>query len=603
MQMQTQKKIGIVDFGGQYAHLIASRVRRLGVFTDILSNEESIEKYKEYSGLIFSGGPSSVYEENAPSISSEIFHLQIPILGICYGHQLIMKLLGGEVRSSNTAEFGPATIQIQDPTIPAVAGLAKNELVWMSHADEVTRLAPGFQEFAWSESCKYAGVYNTQSRIIGIQFHPEVTHTPNGSQILLNFINLCSVPREWNMQSFLDHKIKELQSSVPEGKKVFMLVSGGVDSTVAYTLLAKALGSNRVEGLLVDTGFMRKKEVKLIRKNLCDYGFNLNIVDASKLFYNALKNVYDPETKRKIIGQLFIDVKNEESAKIIQNPDAWILGQGTIYPDTIESGGTKHSRNIKTHHNRVDAILDLMKEGKLIEPIKELYKDEVRELGRVLGLRESILMRHPFPGPGLAVRMIVSKDDSNFSDHKKMEEIIHKYEKATYRILPIRSVGVQGDSRSYKNCALINSFTRDWETYNQISTDITNHVREVNRVIFLPFEKQLPNTFAFTPISLDKEHSDLLRDADFKVNKIIKKAGIQSEIWQMPVALLPIGKKKGKFSIVLRPVNSTEAMTASFYKMNRKILKEITKSVLELKKISYVFYDITNKPPGTIEWE
>jgi GMP synthase (glutamine-hydrolysing) len=244
-----------------------------------------------------------------------------------------------------------------------------------------------------------------------------------------------------------------------------------------------------------------------------------------------------------------------------------------------------------------------MKEGKLIEPIKELYKDEVRELGRVLGLRESILMRHPFPGPGLAVRMIVSKDDSNFSDHKKMEEIIQKYEKATYRILPIRSVGVQGDSRSYKNCALINSFTRNWETYNQISTDITNHVREVNRVIFLPFEKQLPTTFAFTPIKLDKEHSDLLRDADFKVNKIIKKSGIQSEIWQMPVALLPIGKKKGKFSIVLRPVNSTEAMTANFYRMNRKILKEITKSVLELKKISYVFYDITNKPPGTIEWE
>jgi GMP synthase (glutamine-hydrolysing) len=574
------------------------------VFSEILSNEEILEHYREFKGLIFSGGPASVYNEAAPTISQEIFELGIPILGICYGHQLIMKLLGGEVESAQFREYGDAEIYITDKTCPLVQDLKEVQKVWMSHGDEVSKLADGFLRFASSVSCKYAGVYHPEKKIYGIQFHPEVTHTPQGNKFLENFIEICGVTRNWDMKHFLDEKLKELRESIPEPKKVFMLVSGGVDSTVAYTLLSKALGKKRVVGLLVDTGFMRKKEVKIVKKNLELLGFNLNVVDASEKFYSTLKGIKDPESKRKIIGNLFLEVQSEEANKIISDHENWLLGQGTIYPDTIESGGTKLSHSIKTHHNRIDAILDLIEEGKVVEPIKELYKDEVRSLGKVLGLRESLLMRHPFPGPGLAVRMIATREDHSFFGEEKLKEVLRNYSsKISYKVLPIRSVGVQGDSRSYKHCALLNNFTRKWEKYNEVSTLITNQIKEINRVVFLPFEKKLPKKLVFSEIELNKEFSDLLRDADFKVNKILKKYEIMNEIWQMPIALLPIGKKKGRYSIVLRPVESNEAMTANFYPMKRKILKEIVKSILELKKISFVFYDITNKPPGTIEWE
>ncbi|MCX7998385.1 MAG: glutamine-hydrolyzing GMP synthase, partial [Leptospiraceae bacterium] len=469
---------------------------------------------------------------------------------------------------------------------------------------EVLELPNGFYKFAESENCTYAGVYDPVRKIYGLQFHPEVTHTENGKIFLKNFLEVAGIKHTWNMKHFLEEKIKEIRSQIPQEKKVFMLVSGGVDSTVAYVLLSKALGKKRVTGLLVDTGFMRKKEVKLVQKNLESLGFDLNVVDASEKFYSALKGVRDPELKRKIIGNLFIEVQSEYSQKIILDQENWLLGQGTIYPDTIESGGTRHSHSIKTHHNRVDAVLDLIEEGKVVEPIKELYKDEVRDLGRVLGLRESLVMRHPFPGPGLAVRMIATKEDYTFFSGEKLTQIVKDYSpNANVTVLPIRSVGVQGDSRSYKHCALLNDFTKKWSRYNEISTKITNSLREINRVVFLPFESKLPKKLFFSEIELDRDFADLLRDADFKVNKIIRKAGISEEIWQMPIALLPIGAKKGRYSIVLRPVESTEAMTANFYPMKRKILREMVEKVLEIKKISFVFYDITNKPPGTIEWE
>ncbi len=595
-------KIGIIDFGGQYAHLIASRIRRLGIYTEIISNEESIEKYKEYSGLIFSGGPSSVYSENSPGIQNDIFQLNIPILGICYGHQLIMKYLNGDVRSSVKAEFGRAEMKITQPN-EFTSSLSETEIVWMSHGDEVVSLPEGFDVFASTENCKYAGVISKEKKIIGIQFHPEVTHTENGEVFFKNFIGITKSTKSWNMDEFLNNKIIELQQTIPENKKVFMLVSGGVDSTVAYALLARALGNDRVKGLLVDTGFMRKKEVNLLKRTLKNLNINIKITDASNHFYEALKKQTDPEKKRKIIGALFLEVKNRVMEKIITDPENWILGQGTIYPDTIESGGTKHSSTIKTHHNRVDEILELMKEGKLIEPIKELYKDEVRDLGRILGFNDVIINRHPFPGPGLAVRMISSEKDESFKDYDELNSVIKHFKRAKVSVLPLKSVGVQGDSRSYKHCAVLSDFTRKWDKYNLISTDITNNVRDINRVVIQPFNKKIPKNFYFNPIKLDKSHSDILRTADFKVNQILNKTQINGEIWQLPVVLIPVGKKKGFFSIVLRPVESQEAMTANFYPMKRKILKEIVKSLLKIPKISYVFYDITNKPPGTIEWE
>jgi GMP synthase (glutamine-hydrolysing) len=244
-----------------------------------------------------------------------------------------------------------------------------------------------------------------------------------------------------------------------------------------------------------------------------------------------------------------------------------------------------------------------MKEGKLIEPIKELYKDEVRELGKVLGFDDVVISRHPFPGPGLAVRMISSEKDTSFGSQSSIEKVVTHYNNAKAFVLPIKSVGVQGDARSYKHCAVLNDFTRKWDKYNMISTDITNNIKDINRVVVQPFKKKLPKIIIYNKINLNKEHSDILRSVDFRVNKLLKEFKISKEIWQMPVALIPIGHKKNKFSIVLRPVESQEAMTANFYPMKRKYLKIIVRSILKIPSISYVFYDITNKPPGTIEWE
>jgi GMP synthase (glutamine-hydrolysing) len=596
------QKIGIIDFGGQYAHLIASRIRRIGVYTELLTNSESIEKYKEYSGLIFSGGPSSVYEENSPQISKEVLELGLPILGICYGHQLIMKLMGGIVSPSKTAEFGPAMININYRS-KFTRNLEDFEKVWMSHGDEVEKLPEGFQKFASSNDCKYAGVINNDKKIYGIQFHPEVSHTKNGNILLSNFLEICNIQKNWNMEHYLDQKIKELKEKIPENKKVFVLVSGGVDSTVAYSLLVKALGNNRVKGLLVDTGFMRKNEVIDISKKLAIAGIQIDIEDASEQYYKSLLGVTNPEIKRNIIGNLFLVIKNRVMSRIIDDPENWILGQGTIYPDTIESGGTKLSQRIKTHHNRIDAIKELMEAGGLIEPISELYKDEVRELGHLLGLDDSLINRHPFPGPGLAVRMLATDEDRTFGDKVLIQKSLKSIQNISFRILPIRSVGVQGDSRTYKHCLVLNDFTGEWENYNKISSIITNNIRDINRVIFEPFRSKKLNKLIFNPIKLDKKFSDLLREADAIVFSILEKHNIQNEIWQMPVVLLPVGDSKKKYSIVLRPVESKEAMTANFYFMKRKILKEIVRNLLKLKKISNVFYDITNKPPGTIEWE
>jgi GMP synthase (glutamine-hydrolysing) len=598
--MEHLKKIGIVDFGGQYAHLISSRVRRLGVYTEIISNNESIEKYMSYSGIILSGGPESVYEKNSPQINSKLLELGIPILGICYGHQLVMKLMSAEVKSSKTKEYGKASLVKKNESL-LLNHFENEEQVWMSHGDEVTSLPNGFVAIGSTKDCNFAAVENREKKIFGIQFHPEVTHTLSGNLLLNNFIKICNAQNSWDIEGFLKEKIAEIKNQISE-KKVFMLISGGVDSTVSYILLSRAIGKENLTGLLVDTGFMRKDEVDTLRIKLTKLGVDLKIEDSSNEFYSALKNKTEPEEKRKEIGELFLKIQKKVSERYNLNPDEWILGQGTIYPDTIESGGTKHSHKIKTHHNRVDGIMELIEQGKIIEPIKDLYKDEVRELGKLLGLDESIVDRHPFPGPGLAVRMIASHEYKDFTQREELNQISLNYDNLDLKILPIQSVGVQGDQRSYSACAVVNDSNKDWNVYEKISTDLTNSISQINRVVLLPFEEKLANTiFNYKKIHLDKFHSDLLREVDFIVNEEIFKFNLQKKIWQMPVVLLPIGKNG--FSIVLRPVESEEAMTANFYKMDKKILKEVILKIKSIKEIEYVFYDITNKPPGTIEWE
>lgn len=599
--MKSDKKIAVVDFGGQYAHLIASRIRRLGAYTEILSNEEPLSVYASYAGIILSGGPSSVYEKGAPLLPDGFFQISVPILGICYGHQLLMKALGGEVVSSNSKEYGPAILEIQNPNSLLSQSLSPKTKVWMSHGDEVVRMPDGFQIVASSDNCRYAFVSNESKKQFGIQFHPEVTHSEEGEVLLRNFVNLCNAGSSWSISQFLEEQISELQKKVPQGKNVFLLVSGGVDSSVAYLLLAKALGKDRVKGLLVDTGFMRKNEVKDLMDNLHQVGFDLTIWDESEIFYKHLKSEFEPEKKRRIVGDLFLEAQGKATDSLGLDSEHWLLGQGTIYPDTIESGGTKHSHKIKTHHNRVPQIEKLIQEGKIIEPIADLYKDEVRELGRLLGLPERWIERHPFPGPGLVVRMIASPESKppliSFTD------LALSKKKAEVKILPILSVGVQGDQRSYAHCAVLNDFTTNWNELDECSVEITNFKKEINRVVFAPGIQNFSGSFHYTKLTLDKEHSDILRDADAIVNRILYEEAIHTSIWQMPVVLVPVGLRGNSYGVVLRPVESTEAMTANFYAMDRKILDKITKELLALPHISLVLYDLTHKPPGTIEWE
>lgn len=599
--MKSDKKIAVVDFGGQYAHLIASRIRRLGAYTEILSNEEPLSVYESYAGIILSGGPSSVYEKGAPLLPEGFFKTSVPILGICYGHQLLMKALGGEVVSSNSKEYGPAILEIQNSDSLLSKSLSSKTKVWMSHGDEVVRMPDGFQVVASSDNCHYAFVSNESKKQFGIQFHPEVTHSEEGEVLLKNFVDLCGAGASWSISRFLEEQIAELQKKVPVGKNVFLLVSGGVDSSVAYLLLAKALGKDRVKGLLVDTGFMRKNEVKDLMDNLHQVGFDLTIWDESEIFYKHLESEFEPEKKRRIVGDLFLEAQGKATNSLGLDSEHWLLGQGTIYPDTIESGGTKHSHKIKTHHNRVPQIEKLIQEGKIVEPIADLYKDEVRELGRLLGLPERWIERHPFPGPGLVVRMIASPETHppkiDFSD------LGLGVKKAEVKILPILSVGVQGDQRSYAHCAVLNDFTTDWNELDKCAVDITNFKKEINRVVFAPGISTFSGSFHYTKLTLDKAHSDILRDADSIVNRILYDESIHTSIWQMPVVLVPVGLRENSYGVVLRPVESTEAMTANFYEMDRKILERITKELLALPQISLVLYDLTHKPPGTIEWE
>lgn len=597
--MKSDKKIAVVDFGGQYAHLIASRIRRLGAYTEILSNEESVSTYESFAGIILSGGPSSVYEANAPKLPKDFFQLKCPILGICYGHQLLMLALGGDVKSSHSKEYGPATLEILSPNKSLSKSLSLQTKVWMSHGDEVVTLPKGFETVGSSENCKFAFVANESEKKYGIQFHPEVTHSEEGEILLKNFIEVCGVTGSWSISQFLEGKISELQKQVPIGKNVFLLVSGGVDSSVAYLLLAKALGKDRVKGLLVDTGFMRKNEVHDLLENLHQVGFDLTVWDESETFYAALQNEFDPEKKRRIVGDLFLEAQKKATTSLDLDSEHWLLGQGTIYPDTIESGGTKHSHKIKTHHNRVPQIEALIREGKIVEPIADLYKDEVRELGRYLGLPEKWIERHPFPGPGLVVRMIASPEKTppniDFTDLKLPQT-------AEIEILPILAVGVQGDQRSYAHCAVLNDFTGDWKELERTAVLITNFKKEINRVVFAPGLQKL-ETFFYTKLTLDKTDTDVLREADAIVNRILYEEKIHTKIWQMPVVLIPVGTKPDSFGVVLRPVESQEAMTANFYEMERKILFAIREELLKVPKISLVLYDLTHKPPGTIEWE
>ncbi|EAJ3001230.1 glutamine-hydrolyzing GMP synthase [Campylobacter upsaliensis] len=510
----------VLDFGSQYTQLIARRLREYGVYTEIVPYFEKLDsiKSKNPKGIILSGGPASVYEEGAYKPDSGVFDMGVPVLGICYGMQYIARFFGGSVVRAKAQEFGKAVLEIADSSVELFKGVKQDSIVWMSHADKVESVPSGFVELAKSENTQNCAIADFTRRVYALQFHPEVVHSECGGEILKNFaVGICGADTSWNMRNFAESEIVKLREKVSNGGKVLCAVSGGVDSSVVATLLYRAIGENLIP-VFVDTGLLRKGEREAVeamfRENL---KVPLIVADAKELFLGRLKGVTEPEQKRKIIGESFIEVFEKEAKKHNTKGEIKFLAQGTLYPDVIESVSVKGpSKTIKSHHN-VGGLPEWMK-FELIEPLRELFKDEVRALGRELGMPESMLMRHPFPGPGLAIRIMGEVNAADLEILKEADSIfieeLHKWGlydsvwQAFCVLLNVRSVGVMGDNRTYDN------------------------------------------------------------------------------------------------TICVRAVEAMDGMTASFSHLPHAFLESVSNRIInEVAGINRVVYDITSKPPGTIEWE
>jgi GMP synthase (glutamine-hydrolysing) len=571
----------VLDAGGQYCHLIARKARDLGVYAEVRASDTPAAEMRFARGIIISGGPNSVYDPGSPTVDPAIFSSGPAVLGICYGQQLMAHLLGGEVRRGEKGEYGLATLELDDARDPMFEGLAGRQQVWMSHRDTVVGLPAGFSSAGRTETCPIAAMAAPQRRLYSVQFHPEVAHTERGREYLSHFLfRVCGCREDWDPR----HRAPLLEQEIREcvgARNVFFFVSGGVDSSVAFALCRRALGESRVRGVYVDTGLMREGETDYIRR----LG-GIAVEHAERQFLDALAGVTDPEQKRHIIGEEFVRVQERIIEERSLEDERWILGQGTIYPDTIESGGTANAAVIKTHHNRVAGIQKLIAGGRIVEPLKSFYKDEVREVGRELELPAELLERHPFPGPGLAIRRLCADSDA------PVRATADGY------IIPVSSVGVQGDSRSYAPVLAID------QPDHARATALINRIPGVNRVIACVASRAPVPEMRVSACSITSEGVARLRRADATVRRLSHESGFDHQIWQFPVILIPLGTCPGApDSVVLRPVDSVDGMTARSVEIPPTLLKKMCDELLEQEGIAGVFVDLTHKPPGTIEWE
>jgi len=616
-QLHPQTRIcAILDTGAQYSKVVDRRVRELAVETVFIPIATPWEELQNYGAIIIPGGPKSVYGKNSPHCDPRIFTEEhnIPVLGICYGMQLMNQSLGGSVEKLPHREDGPTTIRLDDDHNSSLfADLKPEQNVLMSHGDSITRVPDGFKVTAMSGGI-IAAMENPLRKMYATQFHPEVDLTINGKEILQKFLyDIAGFEGDFTIEDREEAAIKYMREKVGD-RPISLLVSGGVDSTVLAALLAKAFPPEQISAFHFDNGFMRKDESKKVKEALEKIGLKLELIDASEDFYDAVGNSIDPEFKRKTIGDVFLTKAKQLMIDRGFNPDEVFFAQGTLRPDLIESA-SKHASGeadgIKTHHNDSPLARAFRDAGRLLEPLQELHKDEVRVLGASLGLPTEIVWRQPFPGPGLAIRIIGSEYVCAIPNSHTLNQL-QACDTGDIRttLLPIKSVGVQGDARSYKNVVAL-SGTRDWEELGKLALEIPRNVHGVNRVVYVFGEKLLkPVQTGLTKTLLNRDSITQLQSADEIVNQVLLKFDLVKKLSQVPVILTPTDfDEEGKRSIVIRTFITNDFMTGvaaipgTEYMPEEALFEMVNRIMEEVRGISRVLYDLTSKPPGTTEWE
>lgn len=635
--MASVEKIALLDCGAQYTKVIDRRVRELNVATEIFPVDvKAADLGRDFAGIILSGGPNSVYEADAPQCDPAIFEMGIPVLGICYGMQLMNRNFGGSVLPSPTKEYGETEVTIQ-PSCILFDGLDAAQHVLMSHGDSVGEPAQGFEVVGRSVSTHHhevvAAIQNSEKRFYGVQFHPEVELSVNGGRMLENFLyKACGLTGAFDLSHRLDDTLENIRATVGD-KNVFVLVSGGVDSSVTAALLVKALHPEQVFAVHIDSGMMRANESDLVCEALKAIGLrHLDRIDAEETFLNAtteidgkvvgpLSQITEPEAKRRIIGDVFYHLITDAIRKSGLNLDETFIAQGTLRPDLIESGNreiSSQAHTIKTHHNDVPLIQEQRKKGLIIEPNRDWHKDEVRKVGRMLGLPEELVMRHPFPGPGLGIRVLCLQKPYLTEDYDCINAELQELAEAEgfeAVLVPVQSVGVQGDSRSYRYLAAIQGdFQKtDWAQIRSLAQKIPNRIHAINRVALLLNTKRLPRQLqTITPTLLNPVTLEKLRVLDHLVTEGFKTQGIHDQISQLFTVLLPVeGDSRTdlprRHSAVIRAVVTSDYMTARPAALGSEIPVEFIRNLAEelsaQPSVDWVLYDITSKPPATVEWE